>query len=381
MQYFGWAGRRDEGPAAHLPSQVLRHVAQRDGVGQRAQLLQALVLDLANPLARHVERAADLVERARVLAVEAVAQLEHAPLAEAQRAEHALQCRLAHLDLGGLVGQRLALVREEVPELRLLLVAHRLLQRDRRLRAAADLLDLVRLELDVEPDLERGRLPPELGPQLPLGADDLVQLLDDVHRHPDRARLVGERTCDGLPDPPSRVRRELEAFAVVELLGRANQADRPLLNEIEERQALVPVLLGDRDDEAQVRLDHLLLRLVLAALDALRQLDLLRGGQQVDLPDVLQEQLQRVRADLARGLGRRLTLLRIAATVHDLDLQLLERVVKVVHLRRVQLQFAERERDLLRAERARHAPALQQPLCLVSLEQLCDAHRPAPLPL
>ena len=164
------------------------------------------------------------------------------------------------------------------------------------------------------PISDGGRLAAELGAELALGADDLVQLLDDVDGHPDRARLVGERARDGLADPPRRVRRELEALAVVELLRRANEADRPLLDQIEERQALVAVLLRDRDDEAQVRLDHLLLRAVVAALDPLRELDLLRGGEQVDLADVLEEELQRVGRDLARLLDRLLLLLLGAAT-------------------------------------------------------------------
>src|SRR2546421_241385 len=86
------------------------------------------------------------------------------------------------------------------------------------------------------------------------GAEDLLQLLDDVHGHADRARLVGERTRDSLADPPRRIRRELEALAVVELLGGANEPDRPLLDQVEERQALVAVALGDRHDEAKVRL-------------------------------------------------------------------------------------------------------------------------------
>ena len=144
------------------------------------------------------------------------------------------------------------------------------------------------------------RLAARLGAQLALGADDLVQLLDDVHRHADRARLVGERARDRLADPPRRVRRELVALAPVELLGGAHEADRPLLDQVEERQALVAVALRDRDDEAQVRLDHLLLRAMVAALDALRELDLLGGGQQVDLADVLQEELQRVGGELER---------------------------------------------------------------------------------
>ena len=218
---------------------------------------------------------------------------------------------LAQRRVGRLVGQRGVLVGEEVAELRLLLVADRLLERDRRLRGAHDLLDLVEREVDVPRDLERQRLAAELAAQLALGADDLVQLLDDVDGHPDRAPLVGERAGDRLADPPRRVRRELVALAPVELLGGADEADRPLLDQIEERQPLVAVALRDRDDEAEVRLDHLLLRAVVAALDPLRELDLLGGGQQLDLADVLEEELQRVGRDLADALVEPRFLLRL----------------------------------------------------------------------
>ena len=103
----------------------------------------------------------------------------------------------------------------------------------------------------------------------------LFELLDDVDRDADRPRLVGERAGDRLADPPGRVGRELEAPAVVELLRRADQAQGPLLDQVEEGQALVAVVLGDRDDQAQVRLDHLLLGVEVTALDPLRELDLL----------------------------------------------------------------------------------------------------------
>src|SRR5205807_106334 len=65
----------------------LRDVAELHRVRERTQLLQALVLDLADSLARHVERPADLVEGARMLAVEAVTQLEHLALAARECAE------------------------------------------------------------------------------------------------------------------------------------------------------------------------------------------------------------------------------------------------------------------------------------------------------
>src|SRR5438874_5970635 len=129
------------------------HVAQLDRVREGPQLLQRLVLDLPDALAGDVERPPDLVERARVLPVEPVAQLEHAPLAVRERPEDPLQRLLAQRDLGGLVRKRHRLVLEEVTELRLLLVTHRLLERDGSLRRPADLLDLLRGEIDVERDL------------------------------------------------------------------------------------------------------------------------------------------------------------------------------------------------------------------------------------
>ena len=190
-----------------------------------------------------------------------------------------------------------------------------------------------RAERELACDLERRGLTAEPSAQVALDPDDLVELLDHVHRHADGARLVRERARDGLPDPPGGVRRELEALAVVELLRCADEADRALLDEVEERQPLVAVALGDRDDQAQVRLHHLALRVHVAALDPLRQLDLLRGGQQLHLADVLQEELQRVGRDLTDRCDRLVVLLDVASD--DVDVHLLERAVEVVDRARV----------------------------------------------
>src|SRR5258708_3282411 len=218
-------------------------VAQLLRLGEALKLLQRLVLDLADPLARDVERPPDLVERARVLAAEAVAQLEHAPLPVGEVLERLAQ-RLLREDLGGALVRRLgALVGDELAELGLLLVTDGLLERDRSLRRALDRVDLLRIDAGDLGDLLRRRLAAQLGDELALGTTDLVELLDDVDGDADRARLVGQRAGDRLTDPPRGVRRELEALAVVELLGRAHEPERALLDEIEERQPLVAVVL------------------------------------------------------------------------------------------------------------------------------------------
>src|SRR5262245_7778505 len=340
-------------------------------VRERAELLQALVLDLPDPLARHVERSAHLVERPRLLAVEPVAHLEDPLLPRRERAEDLLQRVPSERLLGGLFRERRALVGQEMPELRLLVVTDGLLQRDRQLRAAPDLLDLFRAQVELTPDLERRRLTAELAAELALRAHDLVQLLDHVHGHANRPRLVRERPGDGLTDPPGRVGRELEPLAVVELLGGAPEPDRPLLDQIEERQPLVAVALRDRDDEAQVRLDHALLRVVVAALDLLRELDLLRGGQQVDLADVLQEQLERVGRDVG-AVEVELLLLGFLLALHNLDVQLFEQAVELVDLTGVERQLVESERDLLGGQLSGLAPALDE---LPDLLDLQDAYR------
>src|SRR4051794_23195450 len=358
------------------------------GLGEALKLLEGLVLDLADALARDVERPADLVERARVLAAEAVAQLEDAALAVGQVLEGLAQ-RFLGEDLRGALVRRLgALVGDELAELRLLLVADRLLEADRRLRRALDRVDLLRVDARDVGDLLGGRLAAELGDELALRTADLVQLLVDVHGDADRARLVGERAGDRLADPPRRVRGELEALAVVELLGGAHQAERALLDEVEEGQALVAVVLRDRDDEAQVGLDHLLLGVEVAALDALGEVDLLLRGEQTDLADVLEEQLQRVgrhvRPQVQRGLlGPAAALVRRALDLvagsggridvfDQLDLLRLEETVELLEVGLVEVQLTRGLLDLGMREHAELLTLGQQALDLFEFLQLYD---------
>ena len=88
--------------------------------------------------------------------------------------------------------------------------------------------------------------------------------------------------------------KNFETPAVVELLRRAHQPERPLLDQIQERQAPVAISLRDRHHQTKVGLHHRLLRAMIAALDPLCQLHLLCRCQQIHVADVLQEQVQRV---------------------------------------------------------------------------------------
>src|SRR3954453_12530456 len=85
---------------------LLGHVPQLLGLREGLQLLERLVLDLADALARHVERAAHLVQRAGVLPAEAIAELEDAALAVGEVLQRLAQ-RLLGQDLRGALVRRL----------------------------------------------------------------------------------------------------------------------------------------------------------------------------------------------------------------------------------------------------------------------------------
>ena len=196
------------------------------------------------------------------------------------------------LDLLGGAG---ALVAEQVAERGVALGADRPVEARDRARDVGHRRDLLERQLGLGGDLLVGRVAAEL-------ASASVRRVRWILRSR-WAMFVGTRIVRalfsiprwiGLADPVRRVGRELEAAAPVELLGRADQAEDPLLDEVEQRQLVLRVALGDRDDEREVGVDHPLLGLRVALLDALGELDLLLGGQQRVAADLVEEQAQRV---------------------------------------------------------------------------------------
>jgi len=83
-----------------------------------------------------------------------------------------------------------------------------------------------------------------------------------VHRNTDGAGLIGDGARDGLANPPGGVGGELVTAAVLELVHGLHQADVAFLNQIEELQAAIGVLLGNRDHQAQVGFNQLALGLL-----------------------------------------------------------------------------------------------------------------------
>src|SRR4029079_3343879 len=81
------------------------------------------------------------------------------------------------------------------------------------------------------------------------------------------------RTGDRLANPPGSIGAELEAAAILELIDRTHQAGVAFLNEVEEREAAVAVLLGNRDDETKVAFGQLALGLLIFRIDDLEHHD------------------------------------------------------------------------------------------------------------
>ena len=186
---------------------------------------------------------------------------------------------------------------QQVAERGVLLLAQRAVERRHGPSGVAQRVELVDGDAGLARHLGVVRRAVQLQRQLVLGARDLALRADEVDRELDRARLGVHPALDGLADPPRRVGREAVAAAPVELLDRPDQAQDALLDEVEQRQLGALVLLGDRDDEPQVRVDHAVLGGQVAALDPLRQLDLLVRRQQPVAADLVQEQLERVGGD------------------------------------------------------------------------------------
>ena len=153
-------------------------------------------------------------------------------------------------------------------------VAHRAIERERRLGVEVlHLLELLVRDARLLLELVDRRLTPDAGDDRLRGARNAVVRVEHVHRDANRAALVGERAADRVTNPPRRVRREAVAARVIEALDRLHEADVALLDQVDQRQAAAVVAPRDRDDEAQVRLDEAVLRVVLADVGRLDLLD------------------------------------------------------------------------------------------------------------
>src|SRR6266849_3737103 len=205
------------------------------------QLAQRLRFDLPDALSGHTELLADFFERVVGVHADAEAHAEYAFFARGQRRQNP-GSGFAKVALDrGVDGQDRVLVLDEIAEMRVFLVAHWSLQRQRLFRDFQNFSNLLQGHAEFFGQFLRGRFAADLVEHLARGAHDLVDGLDHVHRDTNGTRLVGDRSRDRLPDPPRRIGRELVTPAVFEFVDRLHQPDIAFLDQVEELQAAVGV--------------------------------------------------------------------------------------------------------------------------------------------
>src|SRR5437899_7771592 len=254
---------------------IIQKAAQLAAAARVLELAQRLGLDLADALARHRELLADLFQRVVGIHADAEAHAQHALFAWRQGRQYA-GGGLAQIGLNrGVDRQDRVLVLDEIAEVGIFLVADRGFQRQGLPHDLQNPVHPLERHAELLGKLLGRGLAAELVEHLARLTHDFADTVDHVHGDADGARLVGSRARDRLPDPPRGVGRELVAAAILEFVDPLHQADIAFLDQVEELQAAVGVFLGDGDDEAQVRLNHLLLglpRLALALLHHLHDL-------------------------------------------------------------------------------------------------------------
>src|SRR5436190_14410670 len=152
---------------------------ERDEIAKRAEPCERLTFELPDALTRQVELVPDRLERPR-LALEPEAQLEDPPLAFRQRVERLAHTLAAQRLLGLLEWIRGFAVGEQVAEITLVVGADGLVQRDRRLRGAERLVDVLHRQTGRLRELFLRRLAAELDLEPARGARQLLLALADV---------------------------------------------------------------------------------------------------------------------------------------------------------------------------------------------------------
>ena len=68
-----------------------------------------------------------------------------------------------------------------------------------------------------------------------------------MHRNTNRSRLVGDSSRNRLANPPRRVRGELIAAFILELVHSLHETNIAFLDQVQELKTTICVLLGDAD--------------------------------------------------------------------------------------------------------------------------------------
>src|SRR5436190_14175237 len=222
---------------------------------------ERLDLDLADAFARDVEVLSDFLQRAfAAIGVQTETQTDHFLLAWAEGLQD-IAGDVARVRMDHAFGRTdSGLILDEITHLRFTRLANGSFQRDRLLNQVQRFAHLVRGGVHAFGDFFSRWFAAHFNDQLTRYLFDLIDHFDHVDRNADGPRLVGDCSGDRLANPPGCVGRKLVTTAPVKFLDALHQTEVSFLNQIEELQTAVLVLLGNRDDQAQVSLGQLMFR-------------------------------------------------------------------------------------------------------------------------
>ena len=294
------------------------------------QLPECLRLNLADALSGHVELPAHFLQRPGLSVIETEPQAEHLLLPLGQRGKRLHQLFVEEFGSRRIDGNFHIVILYKIAKVAVFFLSDGCLQGNRILGNLHDFPHAVDGNLHALRDLLRLRLSAQLLQKLTGGPHKTVNGLNHVNGNPDRPRLVGDRAGDGLTDPPGGVGTELESLLVIVLFHRLQQAQVSLLDQIQELHAPAHIALGNADHQTEICFREALSRLLIALVHAAGILNLLLGGKQRHLADLLQIHSDRVRdADALRHTQGEVIHIDFRIRVAALFLLLLQEEVRV----------------------------------------------------
>ena len=249
-------------------------------------------------------------------------------------------------------------VLDEVAQMAVLLFADWCFQRNWFLCNAHDLSDLVDWHIQFFCDFLCCRIVSVFMQQLAGNLFDLVDGFHHVYRDADGPCLIGNRTGDGLTNPPGRIGGEFKTLGVVKFLHRFDQTQVAFLNQIQKLHPASNISFCNADNQSKVRFRKTLSGIRVPLCHPLCQLDLLLGSQQRHATDFLQIHLDRVVDTDALNRQQCIVILVVFAikilavqigqvdVVHDVDVQRFQCVIQLVHLFHIEIQLLQRIVDL-----------------------------------
>ena len=122
---------------------------------------------------------------------------------------------------------------------------------------------------------------------------DLVVGAHLVERHFHDAALLGNGLQNALANPPHGIGDKLETSGLIESFGSLDESHVALVDEVGEAHTLILILLGHRNNKAQIGFRETFQSLTVALPDALRQFHFFFGSQQFLMTDFLQVLVER----------------------------------------------------------------------------------------